>query len=234
MPRIRDLRRFVKRYLKSNHDWVDFKVIHADAYRKRDWFWSREARISVHNGKYEVTVWFKSEVEEEKEFDSLDEAVNYVLEKYPSEIYVYYKPVFRFYNDFTNVRNLFGFTIDEAYAWKTVLARAMGHLNGRELLGFRKLRETSKKCDRCRKGKAVLLVVFDYHGRRYGVYYCRECWKKRVYSLWANLVKEVGRIKDKMLELVEPPMTHEEVKELEEYLAIVDEDIHYMKELGMV
>ena len=241
------MRRFLKRHLKvpegvkDYSDWVDFKVLHREYYDKRYWVWSRHLRVEVHvrggTATYEVVDFGREFFDkmEERKFSSLDEAVKHVLEKYPPKYYVYYKPVFREFDEsFTNVRYLFGFTVDEAEAWKTILARTMGHLNGRVLLGFRKLRETSKECDQCWKEKAAVQLVFDYHGKKYSVYYCRECFIKRVYSLWANLLKEVGRIKDRMLNLVEPPISDEEKRELEEYLAKELEDLNYMKELGLL
>lgn len=229
MPIIKDLKRFLRR-----NQW--FKVIEASLYERRWYGLAHEVHVVSFSEGVEVTVLYGDWLfgtREEKLFSSLDDAIKWIMQKFPPSMYVYYKPRFSEHEDFINVRNLLGLTIDEGEAWKVILARVMGHLNGRRLLGFKVLRNTSKKCSRCDR-KAAILLVFDYHGKRYGVYYCREHFIRAVYAVWANLVKKAGRIKDGMLRLVEQPITKDEEKELLEYLIREDEDIHYLKELGVI
>ena len=237
MPRIRDLRRFICRNLRRVGDWVDFKVILKWDYEGRRWGRAYHLRVSLREDSdglyFEVTDFgnrFFSGYEE-KVFRTLSDAINFVLSKYPRERYVFYRyvprDIDRYLEVFTSLRYLCGFTIDEARSWSLILARAMGHLNGRRLVGFEKLGNTSKKCGRCGKGKAVIKAVFEYRDSKYSLYYCSECWQKRVLSLWVNLVREVGRIKDELLSLIETPSKQEE-QELQELKLALDEDLQYL------
>jgi len=229
MPRIKDLKRFLKRNDR-------FKVIPKDYYEKRWYGYNTEVLVFKRsNGTVDVSILRGLlSGNEEHEFSSLDEAVEFIKGRFPPEYYVYYKPRWREDESFINVRSLFGFTVGEAEAWKLILARAMGHLNDRKLLGVRVLKDTSRKCDRCYENTAAIQLVFEYGFKRYSVYYCRECFRKRVLSLWAGLLKEVGRIKDNLLQLIEQPVSKEELREIEEAALAEDEDYHYLKELGVV
>ena len=207
MPRIKDLKRFLK-----HHD--SFKIIHKEYYEKRHYSRAYEVRV-YSNDKVEVSIFHGWEKWDEKEFNSLDEAIEWIQKEFPPEFYVYYYPRFREpdYN-YTNVRHLFGFTVDEAYAWKTILARAMGHLNGRMLLGFRKVSiGTSKKCDKCRERKAAIMLVFDYHGKRYGVYYCSECFLEAI----NKAIKRLHRKLEGMYEIMSRLTKVDRIDEVYEY-----------------
>ncbi len=198
MPRIRDLKRFLRR-----HD--RFKVIHRDYYERRWYGFANEVRVFSLSDGVEVTVFHGWGTADSKVFSNLSEAIDWIKREYPPEYYVYYYYVPRFTDEgesnqvYINLRSVFGFTIDEAEAWKLILARAMGHLNGRRLIGFRILKNTSKNCG-C-GNKAVIQAVFDYHGRKYGEYYCNECWKEEVNALFEKLGRKIKAMKERMQEL---------------------------------
>jgi len=197
MPRIRNLRRYIKRKFKEGWKGVRFKVIGPESYRKKDWRWSKE--VTVHcwgdsDYRVEVAPGLLEKRGEVKKFKSLEEALDYIEEEFPPEEYVYYVPRYKWDPKYFNVRDLLHCTLWEADAWRILLARALGHLNGREFIGARRLTNTSKACERC-GGKAAVLLVFKYAGRAYGVYYCKNCLVELINNAAERLHKEVEKIK---------------------------------------
>ena len=212
MPRIKDLRRFLKRRLDFSkpRDWVSFKVISAEDYKKRHFNEAHEVEFEKDGDKWIVTIawysnWFRDRTE--KEFNTFVGALNYLLDKFPPKYYVYYysRHNMRAYENYYTLRDVLGYTIDESYSWRTILARCMEHLNGRELIGFKVLKNTSKKCwiYSC-NNKAEILVVFEYRGMRYGLYYCRKHWEKQVEEIHKCLLEKTEHIRKSLLKI--PPI----------------------------
>ncbi|MCD6422042.1 hypothetical protein J7L13_01680 [bacterium] len=202
MPRIRSLKRFVKQNLREPIDWVEFKVLSKDEYKKRHWDFAYRIRISRQINEYEVDIWFSWDDYENKKFRTLENALEFIEKKFPKDYYIYYRYIPRVEPDphFTNIRYIFGFTFDESMSWEIILARCMGHLNGRRFLGVKLLsNNTSKKCGIC-GDKASLLMVFKYGAKTYGVYYCRKCYEEKVVAeLYKELLRKVNWIKHRML-----------------------------------
>jgi len=212
VPIIRNLRGYIER---GN---ISFKVLERDSYMKGHYTLSKEVSfLLTRSGEVEVIIHYNSDHGSESEtFKTLDDAIRYIEERFPSSAYVYYyssllRPPDR---NFVNIRSLFGFTIDEAEAWKTILARAWGHLNGRIMIGFRVLKRTRKKCSICRKETAKILAVFEYRRKRYGVYYCSECWKVKVAKAILKIKDVVDEIRFRLAEIAE--INYKEIIDVEE------------------
>jgi len=198
MPRIKDLKRFLK-----HHD--SFKIIHKEYYEKRHYSRAYEVRV-YSNDKVEVSIFHGWDERSEKEFNSLDEAIEWIQKKFSPEYYVYYYPKPRdplADRNYTNLRHLFGLTLDEFYAWRTLLARALGHLNGRELIGVRLLSiGTTKKCSLCRN-QARIMLLFQKNSLRYGVYYCSDCFLKQIKNAFKRLHEKLEDMEHTMSALTE-------------------------------
>jgi len=213
MPVIKDLFKFLNRKLVKVGDYVRFYVIRKEDYIKKRWDLSRIIDVELSEEKDGFVFKFTDlgrrsvilgEEMDIRTFHTVSEVRNYVESKYPPSIYTYYRYTWRDISpSFTNLKYLFGFTNDETYAWGLILARSMRHLNGRSLIGFKRLTNTSRKCEVCGNYKADIYAVFEYRGTHYGIYYCRSCWVKAVGKLMDELGYKVERIKSRLLSLVE-------------------------------
>jgi len=213
MPVIKDLRRFLKLRLKKHGDFVRFNVIRKEDYNAKKWDLARTIDIELAQEKgglvYKVTdLGRRLDIlhgdMDTRTFRYISYVKKFIESKYPPTLYVYYKYTWYDINpSFTNLRNLMGFTSDESHAWELILARCMRHLNGRRLYGFKRLTNTTKKCDVCGNYKADIYAVFRYGLTHYGVYYCKSCWVKTVTKLMDDLEYKVEHIRSRLLSLVE-------------------------------
>jgi len=213
MPVIKDLSRFLRMRLKKQGDYVRFNVIRKEDYISKKWDLSRviDVELSKERGRlvFKVTdlgrrLSILHEEMDTRTFRYISYVKKYLESKYPPTLYTYYRYTWRDISpSFTNLKYLFGFTNDETYAWGLILARCMRHLNGRSLIGFKQLTNTSKKCEVCGNHKADVYAVFEYRRTRYGVYYCKSCWVKAVNKLIEELEYKVEHIRGRLISLVE-------------------------------
>ena len=101
------------------------------------------------------------------------------------------------------LRYLAPMTLDEADAWGLIIARGMGHLNGRQLIGVRLVKRASSRCEGvqvygepyyyCDRPARVALV-FYYRGKYYQVPLCAECYRRTVEGVKQVIVKRIDKI----------------------------------------
>ena len=88
---------------------------------------------------------------------------------------------------FATLRSLGNLTLDEYHAWSIIFARALGHLNGRRLVGIYVPKKTNKTCVKCDR-KARVVLVFRYGDSFYQEYYCYAHFEEMLYYLLGRVV----------------------------------------------
>jgi len=98
---------------------------------------------------------------------------------------------------FATLRSLGNLTLDEYHAWSIIFARALGHLNGRRLVGIYVPKKTNKTCVKCDR-KARVVLVFRYGDSFYQEYYCLSCFDELLGYLLGHIVVSAVKLTEKM------------------------------------
>jgi len=208
MPRINNLKLWLKRRLSEFPRTATFKVISREYYSKRWWSEASEVIVTVENADGGILYSVMTDEEKFKEmtFHSLDEVVGFIESAYPPRSYVYYytrmRDLERGYKTFDHLRRLLGVTWDEYWALSVLLARAMGYLNGRSIRGLQRVKGTTKKCHLCWRNPAAVKAVFEYGDRRFSVYYCEDCWRETVNRAIDSIIRHFEVYRDKLISYV--------------------------------
>ena len=110
------------------------------------------------------------------------------------------------------LRDIMYMTVDEAASWGLILARATGHLNGRLLLGIRPLKRGKRNCDGAQDpdrpwafcGKAaVMALLYEYRGKYYQVYLCRDCYRRTVEAMERYIKRRIDQTRESLLKFIE-------------------------------
>ena len=118
------------------------------------------------------------------------------------EIYIFVKPSKGGGGKYISLRNLLGLTIDEAEAWRIIMARALGYLNYRRVYGIKAYKYASKECAFCGRLTNLALVIGWDNGTRYSVPYCLNCLKTEVIKMIETHVNEIlEALRDSLEEL---------------------------------
>ncbi|MEM3948244.1 MAG: hypothetical protein QXM76_01450 [Zestosphaera sp.] len=89
------------------------------------------------------------------------------------------------------------------YAFKMVVARAMGHLNGRTLEEVARLRRTDKKCRKCGNNADVKLT-FKYNDKYYSIYLCKEHYLEQIHEAKEKMIASIENLTNKLEKVVGP------------------------------
>jgi len=209
MPRINNLKLWLKRRLSEFPRTATFRVISREYYERRWWSEAFEVIVAVENadGGILYSVMMDEDKYGEMTFHTIEEVVSFIESVYPPRSYVYYytrmRDLERGYETFDHLRRLLGVTWDEYWALSVLLARAMGYLNGRELRGLQWVKGTTKKCHLCWRNPAAVKAVFEYRDRRFSVYYCEDCWRETVNRAIDNIIKDLEVYREELTRYVE-------------------------------